>query len=55
MSRDILVYIETATGWMAGVGFPEWAKDFGLLSSVQAGSGAQPASYRVGNGAFPRR
>jgi hypothetical protein len=30
--------------------FPEGAKDFSLLVGVQTGSGAHPASYRMGTG-----
>jgi hypothetical protein len=38
-----------ATGWMAGVRFPEGARDL-LLLSVQTGAGTHPASYPIGTG-----
>jgi hypothetical protein len=42
-----------ATGWTARVRFPE-RQNFNLLYSVQAGSGARPASYPMGTGGdFP--
>jgi hypothetical protein len=40
-----------ATGLTAGIRFPSGVKDFSLLPSVQAGSGAHPASYSMGTGA----
>jgi hypothetical protein len=39
-----------AMGWMAGVQFLAWTKDFSLLHSVQAGSEAHAASYPEGSG-----
>jgi hypothetical protein len=54
--RSVNVYIDViiATGWTAGARFPTGAKDFSLLHSVQAGSGAHPISYTLGTGGtFP--
>jgi hypothetical protein len=57
---DIYIYINMyisvgiATGWKALVQFPA-GQDFYLLLSVQADSGAHPASYSMRTkGSFPR-
>jgi hypothetical protein len=43
-----------ATGWTARVQFPAEAREFSLVHSVQAGSAAYPAFYRIGpEGSFP--
>jgi hypothetical protein len=37
-------------GWTARVQFPVEIRDFSLLHSIQAGSGAHPASYPMSTG-----
>jgi hypothetical protein len=47
-----LLFVVTAC--TAGVQFSARAKDFSLLYSVQTGSGAHPASHKIGTGgSFP--
>jgi hypothetical protein len=49
-SRESSVGLET--GCMAEVPFPVGVIDFSLLHSIQTGSGAHPASYKIGYQAF---
>jgi hypothetical protein len=50
-SRDSSVGIAMATGWTGRFRYPAW-QDFSFLHSVQGCSGANPAFYPVGTGAF---
>jgi hypothetical protein len=44
LARNRESSVGIATGYKAGVRFPSGARDFSLLHSVQAGSGAHPPS-----------
>jgi hypothetical protein len=39
-----------ATGWTAGIRFPEWPRDFSLVHNVPTGFGAHPDSYPMSTG-----
>jgi hypothetical protein len=43
-------YSNYATGWKAGIRFPEGTINLSVHHSVQTGSGAHPALYPMGTG-----